>query len=166
MMRRLNFALIAVTAGLLLSCGPSGAQAPTPAAPPPAAPGAPPSGLPGATNVPAAPVLAPPDSGRAPPFRTLLPAELHLPSLTSALTGTTPAYLAHDVLVGEAHDHAVLGRVVLVLVLSHQAQARTVVGFTLAPALVLHLCEAKEQQKSKGQSAVSSRNCCTSAHAK
>ena len=59
MMRRLNFALIAVTAGLLLSCGPSGAQAPTPAAPPPTAPGAPPSGLPGATTAPAAPVLAP-----------------------------------------------------------------------------------------------------------
>lgn len=68
-------------------------------------------------------------------------------------------YLAADVLVGGADDHAVLGSVVLVLVLDHQALAGEVVGLALtAPAeldlvalvvsLVLHkLNETLEDRK-------------------
>ena len=55
------------------------------------------------------------------------------------ILGSLLTHLAHDILVGEAHDHAVLGRVVLVLVLGDQAQACAVVGLTLSPALVLDL---------------------------
>lgn len=40
-------------------------------------------------------------------------------------------YLADDVLVGEADDEPVLGRVVLVLGLGHEPLARVVVGLTL-----------------------------------
>ena len=49
------------------------------------------------------------------------------------------AHLADDVLVREPDDQAVLGRVVLVLVLRHQAQARAVVRLPLSPPLVLDL---------------------------
>jgi hypothetical protein len=47
--------------------------------------------------------------------------------------------LGDDVAVGEANDHAVLGRVVLVLGLGDQALASIVVGLTLAAATVLSL---------------------------
>lgn len=39
--------------------------------------------------------------------------------------------LCHHILVGEAHDKAVLGSVVLVLVLRHEADAGPVVGLSL-----------------------------------
>ena len=45
------------------------------------------------------------------------------------------AYLRDDVLVREAHNHAVLGRVVLVLILDHQETPGLVVGLPLASAL-------------------------------
>lgn len=47
--------------------------------------------------------------------------------------------LGNDVAVGEANNHAVLGRVVLVLGLGDQALASIVVGLTLAAATVLSL---------------------------
>ena len=47
--------------------------------------------------------------------------------------------LGDDVAVGEANNHAVLGRVVLVLGLGDQALASIVVGLTLAAATVLSL---------------------------
>jgi hypothetical protein len=47
--------------------------------------------------------------------------------------------LGDDVAVGEANDHAVLGRIVLVLGLGDQALASVVVGLTLATAAVLSL---------------------------
>ena len=48
-------------------------------------------------------------------------------------------YLAADVLVGGADDHAVLRGVVFVLVLNHQALAGEVVGLALAPPAELDL---------------------------
>merc|ERR1719152_864748 len=47
--------------------------------------------------------------------------------------------LANHVLVGDAHDEAVFGRVVLVLVLDGHASARLVVGLALTPPAVLDL---------------------------
>mmetsp|Transcript_12080 Transcript_12080/g.31017 ORF Transcript_12080/g.31017 Transcript_12080/m.31017 type:complete len:222 (+) Transcript_12080:351-1016(+) len=51
--------------------------------------------------------------------------------------------LAGNVAVGEAHDDAVLGRRVLVLVLQAQPQARAVVRLALAPAAELDLVAAE-----------------------
>ena len=50
--------------------------------------------------------------------------------------------LGDDVLVGEADDQAVLGRVVFVLGLRDEALASVVVGLTRPAALVLHLVAA------------------------
>ena len=47
--------------------------------------------------------------------------------------------LADAVAVGEAHDKTVLGRVVLALVLDHQAQTLTVVSLALRAATLLGL---------------------------
>ena len=47
--------------------------------------------------------------------------------------------LADAVAVGEAHDKTVLGRVVLALVLDHQAQTLTVVSLALTATAVLGL---------------------------
>jgi hypothetical protein len=56
--------------------------------------------------------------------------------------------LGNDVTVGEADNHAVLGRVVLVLGLGDQALASIVVGLTLAAATVLSL-EATVKKSAK-----------------
>ena len=48
-------------------------------------------------------------------------------------------YLAADVLVGGTDDHAVLGGVILVLILNHQALAGKVVCLALAPPAELDL---------------------------
>ena len=47
--------------------------------------------------------------------------------------------MVSDVLVGNPHNHAVLGRVVLVLVLNHKTFAGIVVGLALAAAAELDL---------------------------
>lgn len=44
-------------------------------------------------------------------------------------------YLAADILVGNPDDHAVLGRIILILVLNHQALPGKIISFALtAPA--------------------------------
>ena len=71
-------------------------------------------------------------------FRKIfLPREFVAVSGSNDLVSLEPGvrYLAGDVLVGRAHDHAVLGGVVFILVLDHKTLAGIVVGLALpAPA--------------------------------
>lgn len=59
--------------------------------------------------------------------------------------------LSDDVLVGEADDQAVLGRVVLVLGLGDEALASVIVGLAGAATLVLYLVAAGGKNVSTGQ---------------
>ena len=59
--------------------------------------------------------------------------------------------LHRDVLVAEAHDEAVLGRVVLVLGLGDEALASVVIGLAGAATSVLHLVAAEEGQTLSSQ---------------